>query len=67
MEIEEFKKHKHNAEERIAGFVSSVMSDFRNETGYSLRTVDISLICFSKIGVKDDEYLINNVHTEVDL
>lgn len=65
--IDEFKAHKQVMETAIAHYVNDRMYEFRKLTGYSPKSIDISLIDVSTLGVENTEYIINFVHSEIDL
>lgn len=65
--IDEFKQHKMVMENAIARYTAERMKVFRELTGYSPKSIDIGLIDVSTLGVENTEYIINFVHSEIDL
>lgn len=67
MEIEDFVKRGKMLESELAMLISSKLSKFRRETGYSVDHVSVSLIEVTAIGAEHPDYVMKSVTVNVTL
>ncbi len=67
MNIDDFKKHKLEMESRIRDDVTKRIDAFREVTGYSPRSIDISLFLIHAISPDKKLYRVDTVSADVEI
>jgi hypothetical protein len=64
MMVRELRERKEKLRNDILGTVFHLVEDFKKDTGMSPRDVRIDMVCISRVGKGETEYVVSGVDVE---